>query len=209
MRSIRIVGDKMKIDHIHISELFGDPVCENKIKNIARELSANPVLSSRVCAILDQKNVLRRAESLAGLYLLDRNADIPQDSRLIYGGGKPYFEGADIFFNISHSAGLAVCTTDSAPVGVDAEMMRAFPDRERLAERYFCAEEKEFIKNHSDRNRAFLRIWTRKEAYLKCLGCGLTRDLRSVNTLENMHFTELTVEQGGEIYLITAYCECP
>lgn len=197
----------MKIDYIHISELFGEPACENQIKNIARSLSEIPALSERVSSVLSNNNKDRRAESLAGLYLLARNDDIPKDSRLIC-GGKPYFDGTDIFFNISHSAGLAVCAIDSAPVGVDVEMLREFTDRKRLAERYFCPAEQNFIGDHAEPNMAFLRVWTRKEAYLKCIGVGLTRDLRSVNTLENMRFTELTVEKNGENYLITAYREC-
>lgn len=197
----------MKIDYIHTSELFGDPLCENKINDTARSLAAIPALSDRVYSVLSVKNEARRAESLAGLYLLAKNADIPTESRLIC-EGKPYFKGADVFFNISHSAGLAVCATDIAPVGVDVEMLRAIPDRERFAKRYFCAEENKFVTEHPDPDLAFLRIWTRKEAYLKCLGDGLTHDLRSLNTLEDMRFTELSIEQNGDIYLVAVYREC-
>ncbi|WP_083330258.1 4'-phosphopantetheinyl transferase superfamily protein [Lachnospira pectinoschiza] len=34
-----------------------------------------------------------------------------------------------------------------------------------------------------DKERAFFEIWTKKEAYTKCIGTGLSVDLKSINTL--------------------------
>lgn len=195
----------MKTNCIHISELFGKDICEKRIEQIARELAKIPAFSSRVQTILGKKNKIHRAESLAGLYLLSRCADIPTNARLATeSGGKPYFDGCDIFFNISHSDGFCICATDTKPLGVDVERLRALADRDKLAERYFCAEEKEFIQESDDPDLAFLRVWTKKEALLKCIGVGLTQDLRSLNIFDKkLRFSELTKEVGNEKFLIS------
>ena len=206
MQSYRyIIGDKMKINYIHISELFGEPLCEDRIKSTALSLGEYPALSARVSCALAKGNKQRRAESLAGLYLLSRCAEIPECARLICeDGGKPYFENSDVFFNISHSNGFTVCASGDSCLGIDVEKLRPIPDRDRLATRYFCKEEKDYIEGSADRDTSFWRIWTRKEAYIKYLGMGLAQSLCSFNTLDpKLHFSEITVDDNGARYLIS------
>ena len=97
---------------------------------------------------------------------------------LLSENGKPYVEGGDVFFSVSHSGKLAAIAVDSERVGLDAEKL---PERDfvKIANRYFLPNELSSVTGA----REFARIWTRKEAYLKLTGEGLSGDLRAVDTM--------------------------
>jgi 4'-phosphopantetheinyl transferase len=94
--------------------------------------------------------------------------------------GKPFLDpGADFAFNLSNSADLAVvAVTSPGPIGIDVEERR--PDVamaiERVAESILAPEEVRVLRGLDglDRELAFFRCWTRKEAFLKALGSGLS-----------------------------------
>ena len=89
--------------------------------------------------------------------------------------GKPYIKGGP-FFSLSHcQKGLAVAV-DSSPIGIDIEQIRSYSPS--LAERTMNEQELAEITASDDPARAFIRLWTRKEAYLKWKGTGITEDLR-------------------------------
>jgi 4'-phosphopantetheinyl transferase len=80
--------------------------------------------------------------------------------------------GSPLFFNASHSAGIAVwAITSACRVGVDVEKVREIPEMEEIARRFFVpAETRTLMALHADsRVQAFYSCWTRKEAYLKAL----------------------------------------
>lgn len=80
-------------------------------------------------------------------------------------------------FNLSHSHGMALYAfTMNRPVGVDIEQIRPLPDAHAIAERFFSAREyKQFTAvSPSLQPQAFFNCWTRKEAYIKAIGDGLT-----------------------------------
>jgi 4'-phosphopantetheinyl transferase len=64
-------------------------------------------------------------------------------------------------------------------LGVDVERLRRIEEADQMMERFFSPGERDAIRAMpaDERNRAFLRCWTRKEAYVKALGAGLTRPL--------------------------------
>lgn len=108
----------------------------------------------------------------------------PADVRFRYGAeGKPEVE-AGPGFNLAHSEDLALCVLAATPhVGIDLEWVRPLPDEASLTERIL--DPLEFATwrtlGANDRTEAFYRAWTRKEAYLKARGEGLTRDPRAVH----------------------------
>lgn len=86
----------------------------------------------------------------------------------------------DISFNVSHSHELALIgVTVGARIGVDVERVRPLTDLDALIARFFSAEEAADLSGLSphDRLEAFFACWTRKEAYLKATGSGLTTPL--------------------------------
>lgn len=87
---------------------------------------------------------------------------------------------AGLDFNLSHSAGIAlIAIARDARIGVDLEAMRRIDDRMTLAARFFSSGETAALRASPahEADAAFLRCWTRKEAYIKALGLGLSHSL--------------------------------
>lgn len=95
--------------------------------------------------------------------------------------GKPHIDGAfDLRFNVSHTDGLALLGfVRTRAIGVDVEKIKASPDARKLAERFFSVRERESLRNlaGNELHAAFFRCWTRKEAYVKARGEGLSLPL--------------------------------
>ncbi len=99
-------------------------------------------------------------------------------------GGKPRLAPprTDLRFSLSHSAGRAlVAVALDREVGVDIEMVRDIPGLDDLAESCFSPAERRWLAavQAASRRGAFFDGWTRKEAFLKASGEGLSRALDS------------------------------
>lgn len=110
-------------------------------------------------------------------------------------------------FNLSHSAGMAlIAVTCGREVGVDVERRRPGIDTESLARRFFSETEAQAVLSSRPNQRAdvFFKIWTRKEAYIKARGAGLSLPLDSfsvdprlpVDQVEEFAIIELHPGQG-------------
>lgn len=97
--------------------------------------------------------------------------------------GKPHVPDGEVHFNLSHSGNRALVGVATEPLGVDLEMIRTVPDADRIARRYFTEEETAAIlaRQGEDRDIAFLRCWTLKEAWLKAEGTGLSGGLHRIS----------------------------
>lgn len=85
-------------------------------------------------------------------------------------------------FNLSHSHQLALyAVTWEREVGIDVEYPRPGVDVERLARRFFAPQEVDGLQRlpAERRQEGFYNCWTRKEAYLKARGEGITVALDS------------------------------
>ncbi len=116
--------------------------------------------------------------------LLGRYSGVaPAAVRFRYGAfDKPLLDGPGPWFNLSHSGALALYAFSSAAeIGVDIELERADFSRERIAERFFSPAEVAVLRALpvDEQPRAFLRCWTRKEAFVKARGDGLSLALDS------------------------------
>ena len=106
----------------------------------------------------------------------------PQDFSFHYTTyGKPFLvDYPDLHFNVSHSDGLALLAfVRGREIGVDVERVRAQSDVLKLAERFFSIRERHDLRSLSgdELHAAFFRCWTRKEAYIKAKGDGLSLPL--------------------------------
>lgn len=134
-----------------------------------------------------------RRRSLAGEYLARRLAAEAgvTDARLErLAGGQPVFDRGGLHLSIAHSRDLVVCAVDTAPIGIDAELLRPF--KPGLLRHVCTPEEQDYVLGNGplpedlcqdrDKITRFFEIWTAKEAWFKKQGTGIT-DLKSVNIL--------------------------
>ena len=201
------------VSYAFLSELFGVPP---QGALLSHALSSLP--PEEQIFITEKHNPDAMAQSLAARHLLYRA--LPADKREIPlrrdAYGRPYVEGENApLFSLTHTDGLAVCAIGEASdlaIGIDAERLR--PERieqdRRIADRFFTESELAYLREAEDVPLAFLRIWTRKEAYLKRNGTGIRGDLKATDSLApathgSVVFDEwlLTDPDTGERYLVT------
>jgi 4'-phosphopantetheinyl transferase len=90
--------------------------------------------------------------------------------------GKPHLIDSPVRFSMSHSGDLGLYAVAlETEVGIDVERVSERADAVSLALRFFPPEEAAAVAADP---ACFLRIWTRREAYLKALGIGI-RGIRS------------------------------
>ncbi|MGN0462429.1 MAG: 4'-phosphopantetheinyl transferase family protein [Ruminococcus sp.] len=132
------------------------------------------------------KNTPQKQSLGAGLLIKTFVGDITS-----YGiGGKP--QALETQFNISHSGRYVVLSVSNEPVGVDIELLQR--GRRKIASKFFTLEENIQIDQSYDPDRTFTRLWTLKEAFLKCIGTGIGRNLRKTSI--NLNGGDIRVEQN-------------
>jgi 4'-phosphopantetheinyl transferase len=109
--------------------------------------------------------------------------DAPQDLTFQYSDyGKPELPAADLQFNLSHSGGLALYAfIRQHRIGIDIERMRPLTDIEAMMRHYFSQSECASLLALPQQlqMQGFYNCWTRKEAYIKATGKGLSQPLDS------------------------------
>jgi 4'-phosphopantetheinyl transferase len=110
----------------------------------------------------------------------------PRDIQLEYSAnGKPalasdFGDGPRVNFNVAHSGEWVVLAFyRGRRVGIDIEKIRHDFDTGEIAERFFSVAERECLRKlpMEQRCEAFFRCWTRKEAFVKATGDGLSLPL--------------------------------
>jgi 4'-phosphopantetheinyl transferase len=173
-------------DEVHVWQAFLERE-ESHFNELAQTLSENERLKAkRFYFQKDQRRfvvthgILR---NILGRYL---NVE-PNRLKFSYGShGKPAIDGVtdghSLCFNMSHSYGLALFAFAwRRRVGVDVEYVHPMPDAEEIAERFFSPRENAALRTvpAGKKLEAFFNCWTRKEAFLKAIGDGLSRSLDS------------------------------
>ena len=97
--------------------------------------------------------------------------------------GRPFIAGGPCF-SISHCREAVAVAVSDTPVGVDVESVRRFD--EALVRRTMNEEEQQRIFAAEEPARAFIRLWTQKEAVLKLRGTGIVDNLADVLTASEM-----------------------
>jgi len=118
--------------------------------------------------------------------LLAARLDVRSDAvELVYGdSGKPALArrvaGSDLRFSVSHCDDVAAYAFSlGREIGIDVEAVRAIPDADDIATRMFSRRESAAYRalDPSAKPVAFFTCWTRKEAFVKALGEGLSYPL--------------------------------
>ena len=116
--------------------------------------------------------------------------------------GAPYLEDGP-YFSISHcKQGIAVVVSDQ-PVGIDIEGMRKVDDG--LVRKTMNTQEQAQIAAAANPEQEFIRLWTRKEAYVKMLGTGIISDMHQIlHNTDALQWHEIVdINQGYICTIVT------
>jgi 4'-phosphopantetheinyl transferase len=109
----------------------------------------------------------------------------PEQIELEYGeNGKPRLAGRELHFSVSHCDDVALLAfSRHAEVGVDLEAIRPVREAGAIAAQFFSPAERVRFDALAPRHRllGFLRLWTRKEAFVKALGFGFSLPLERLD----------------------------
>ena len=126
---------------------------------------------------------------------------------MVYGvHGKPSFaRHPEIFFSLSHCRSGAMCVVSRGNVGCDIESANRKVS-EAVMSRCFNRAEAEKVRSSSNPSLEFARIWTRKEAVGKFLGCGI--DDAATGILEEAESAGLQIISGMNVARNYVYSIC-
>ena len=91
--------------------------------------------------------------------------------------GKPYIEGWDKDFSISHTRDISLVTVASEAIGIDIEDIGRDIDLEKFKRTGFLNFDEDAYNNKEE----FLMRFTALEAYLKYIGKGFYKDARTIS----------------------------
>ncbi len=97
--------------------------------------------------------------------------------------GKPFLTNIpDFKYNLSHTKNAVALCVSNNEIGIDVEKIRDVDIK--LAKRFFTQDEYEYVAKKQT-PLLLLEIWTKKEAYLKFIGTGLSVPLNSFSVLDS------------------------
>lgn len=109
----------------------------------------------------------------------------PKQIQFEYGvNGKPFLKDSKCYFNLSHSENsFVIAITGLGMIGVDIENKERQIAFEKLKHLIMSPDEITLFDSidENDKRETFLTCWTRKEAFFKANGTGLTSPLKELN----------------------------
>lgn len=174
------------------------------------EFIHSELVSARCPLFYEGRNEKREAESLSGYYILLHLLKAEGKTDFIEFVARDYF-GRPCFrnypwldFNISHSSGLAVCALGNGRrVGIDLEALPITAGKDMIVEKFFSREEKREYAAGGGTDKAFITVWTRKEAYGKYTGKGLDEELPAKKELDKLSFVTKKLLTYERDYVVT------
>lgn len=90
-------------------------------------------------------------------------------------------------FNVSHSGNYMLIAVSDTPVGVDVEHYETGLNIREVMEIALSEQELRFMQKQLAPQKAFFKLWTRKEALLKATSIGLNNDIKYIPCLNGKH----------------------
>lgn len=99
--------------------------------------------------------------------------------------GKPMLADGFPHFSLSHRRGISIIAVADAQIGVDLEFADSQVEIDSIAARFFAPDELATLCALSidQRHDLFFRLWTRKEAFVKALGVGISGSFTGFSAL--------------------------
>lgn len=115
-------------------------------------------------------------------------------------------------YNLSHSGRYALCSVSDqigVRLGCDVETIKE--NRQKLAERFFCPAEVEWIRQRKtvkEQTEGFYRYWVLKESFIKAVRLGMKQDLREFEITLDAEGARLVRQPDAfpEKYYYQEYC---
>lgn len=170
-------------DEVHLWHASLDSFSAESLEHL---LSEDEVIRARRFHFAKDRNHFTVARALLRKLLTAYLKENREPLQLLYGEmGKPFLAetGAPpISFNLAHSGGRAIYAfSKDRELGVDLEFVREELAGDDIAKRFFSEREINTLQTVPAelRKQAFFNCWTRKEAYIKARGEGLSMPLDS------------------------------
>ena len=190
----RKTSDTLSLSRDHVDIWFYDlKILSTDINNFYSILSVDERVRADKLKVEDKKQqyIISRGCLRQRLGLLT-NID-PEDFVFEYlEHGKPVLINdarfADITFNVSHSSDFAlIAISQKQNIGIDIEKVNHKLDHQALVTRFFSEiEQSEFLTiAEANKAKAFCACWTRKEAFIKAIGDGITYGLDTFDVTIN------------------------
>lgn len=129
-------------------------------------------------------------------YALYTVFDLKNPDISIGDNGKPFLKGSDnMFFNVSHSGKIVICTVSDIECGVDIEGTVSPHDLMAISNRFFSVEEQSAMLMSPNPNEVFCRLWTIRESYVKMRGCGFSIGLTALKC--DFHRGKASIYENG------------
>ena len=191
-----LISDITKVSSDELKEWF-----ENSSPEKQKEISAIKVEKKQIERIVSDHSKRKALADYCGVDPL--GIEFASSEK-----GKPFAKNVDAHFNVSHSGDYVVCAVSDKEIGIDIEKIRAI--NPRTAERFANSVEIEYI--NSTPNGLF-EIWVLKEAYFKCTGSGLGKNIKDVRFIISGNEVKCSDENYGCSFIeiadgyVCAVCE--
>lgn len=174
----------LRSDCVHVWRFHLDP-CDARIGSLDQILSADEHQRANRLAFKEKRDQFVVARSVLRV-VLAKYLDV-EPSKLVFSygeHGKPSIEGQPngIEFSLSHSELIGLIgVARNRRIGIDVDQLGRVTDWIEVAKKNYSNNEQEqlFSLRHAERESAFIRAWTRKEAYTKALGNGFAYGFRN------------------------------
>ena len=184
----RALPDKGVIDvwHIQLDGPIAPGVNPDAVLSVDERARANRFVFARDAT---RFRVCRTLLRFALAWYLNESADLVRLTAGKY--GKPRLvDSRGLYFNVTHAQGRGLIAFGTmGEVGVDMEPIDRDIDPSEIAASNFTANEIATIAaapTEQEKQRAFLRLWTRKESVLKAAGFGIVRGLDTVDVTQQI-----------------------
>lgn len=184
-------------DILVIKTSYENPFEEKKWNALMDILSVN--LKNEVEKYLrwqDQHNTLIGKLLVYAAYNIIKNEELKFEDYKRDKNNKPFIQDSNLNFNISHSGKTILCAISkhNIQLGIDVEEIEEI-DVKGFSNVLHQNEFNKIIQTNS--SDLFYKYWTRKEAYTKAIGIGITMPLDKIDTTNNM----ITVSKNNNSYL--------
>ncbi|WP_447969013.1 4'-phosphopantetheinyl transferase family protein [Nitrospira sp. M1] len=161
---------------------------EHQLPELQRLLSTDEIERAQRLKFQEHRHAFIAARSALRL-IISRYLQVEASSLVFSHGpqGKPFLkqpaQDPPLFFNLSHTQHFALYAFAlNQEVGIDLEYAHRTLSYQSLIERICSEQEKAIISamSQSEQKQSFLTCWTRKEAYVKATGKGLSFPLQDI-----------------------------